>query len=575
MSEMHEHDGAQTAPTHESFDWLHRGVSKPLHFLIYLEMPNKHRAPIMAMLARTLLRGGHAVTIACEPQIAYRFGANPQIYVENNTKHIDAHFGGSLRSCVFTLSTFTDDSVEGLEASNLRRSQLLGALISEKRPDRVVVWSGNFHYQEGTLAALRDCGLGTKILFAEVAWFSQREYIYLDGKGVNAFSTLPGQVYPPLTAHKRSRLEAWRARYSVKRLGTTPALAARAPTIFVPLQIDTDTSIVMSSPFKSMREFIGFLERWIPPHYEVVVKLHPKATYPYIVTSGRDNFRIVAGGAIEQYMAMADAVVGINSTVLLEAAALGKRTIAFGTGLFSGTGALLEAKPDSDAGVLQEAMDKQALESLLYHLVFERQISLEALEREDYAHLATRMPLRDIFDARSIPAEALVVQALEGKSMIKVGKSKVAKTACLDVERGGQIIIGDDCEVRHHAVLEVSGRYDGSIEIGNHSVIGIGNWLQGSGRIRIGDNVIIGPYVAIVSTNHTYQDVDTPVAKQPLQTGEVVIEDDVWIGAHCTITQNVRIGAHSIIGANSFVNKDVPPYSIVGGAPAKLLKSRK
>jgi acetyltransferase-like isoleucine patch superfamily enzyme len=151
----------------------------------------------------------------------------------------------------------------------------------------------------------------------------------------------------------------------------------------------------------------------------------------------------------------------------------------------------------------------------------------------------------------------------------------VAKTACLDVERGGQIIIGDDCEVRHHAVLEVSGRYDGSIEIGNHSVIGIGNWLQGSGRIRIGDNVIIGPYVAIVSTNHTYQDVDTPVAKQPLQTGEVVIEDDVWIGAHCTITQNVRIGAHSIIGANSFVNKDVPPYSIVGGAPAKLLKSRK
>lgn len=113
------------------------------------------------------------------------------------------------------------------------------------------------------------------------------------------------------------------------------------------------------------------------------------------------------------------------------------------------------------------------------------------------------------------------------------------------------------------------------MEIGNNCVIGIGNWVQGSGKVQIGNNVIIGPYVAIVSTNHSYQDVETPIARQPLQTGEVVIEDDVWIGAHCTITQNVRIGAHSIIGANSFVNKDVPPYSIVGGAPAKVLKSRK
>lgn len=159
--------------------------------------------------------------------------------------------------------------------------------------------------------------------------------------------------------------------------------------------------------------------------------------------------------------------------------------------------------------------------------------------------------------------------------MIKIGKSKIARTASLDVEKGGQIMVGDDCEVRHHAVLEVSGRYNGSIEIGNHSVIGVGNWLQGSGRIKIGNDVIIGPYVAIVSTNHSYEDVSKPVAQQPLQTGEVIIEDDVWIGAHCTIAQNVRIGAHSIIGANSFVNKDIPPYSIAVGSPAKVVKSRK
>jgi acetyltransferase-like isoleucine patch superfamily enzyme len=574
MLESTMHEEAQAGPAALPFDWLHGGTSKPLHFLLYVEMPNKHRAPIFAALARTLLRGGHAVTIACEPQTAYRFGNDPQIHVVDHTRHIRAAFAGALAEHLQILPIHVDQSARGLDEANLRRSTLLGSLLARVKPDYVVIWSGNFHYQEGTLAAIRDCQLAARVLFAEVAWFSQTEYVYLDSKGVNAFSSIPGQRYPALRAHQQARLQAWRARYCLKRLGEMQSPSA-PHTVFVPLQVDTDTSIVKSSPFKSMREFIGFLERWIPPHYDVVIKLHPKATYPYLPTSGRANFRVMAGGAIEQYMATADTVVGINSTVLLEAAALGKRTVAFGSGLFSGTGALLEANATSDASILQQEMDEQALESLLHHLVFERQISIESLEREDYAHLATRTPLRDILQAGQAPAETFVLNAQEGKSMIKVGKSKVARTACLDVERGGQIVIGDDCEVRHHAVLEVSGRYDGSIEIGNHSVIGIGNWLQGSGRIKIGNDVIIGPYVAIVSTNHTYQDAEVPVARQPLQVGEVVIEDDVWIGAHCTITQNVRIGAHSIIGANSFVNKDVPPYSIVGGAPAKILKSRK
>ena len=159
--------------------------------------------------------------------------------------------------------------------------------------------------------------------------------------------------------------------------------------------------------------------------------------------------------------------------------------------------------------------------------------------------------------------------------MIKIGKSKVARTASLDVEKGGQITIGDDSEIRHHAVLEVSGRYNGSIEIGNHSVVGVGNWIQGSGRVKIGNDVIIGPYVAIVSTNHSYADASIPVAQQPLQTGEVVIEDDVWIGAHCTIALNVRIGRNSIIGANSFVNTDIPPHSIAVGSPARVIRTRR
>lgn len=159
--------------------------------------------------------------------------------------------------------------------------------------------------------------------------------------------------------------------------------------------------------------------------------------------------------------------------------------------------------------------------------------------------------------------------------MIKVGNSRVAKTALLDVEKGGEIVIGDDSQVRHGAVLEVSGRYNGSIRIGNHSVIGVGSWLQGSGKIDIGNDVIIGPYATIVSTNHQYEDTSVPIAQQPLTTGEITIEDGVWMGAHVTVALNVKIGAHSIIGANSFVNKDIPPYSIAVGSPARIVRNRK
>ena len=61
---------------------------------------------------------------------------------------------------------------------------------------------------------------------------------------------------------------------------------------------------------------------------------------------------------------------------------------------------------------------------------------------------------------------------------------------------------------------------------------------------------------------------------QKNSTASVFIEDDVWIPANCTIGKGVRIGKGAIISANSFVNRDVPAYSIVGGVPAKIIKSR-
>lgn len=96
----------------------------------------------------------------------------------------------------------------------------------------------------------------------------------------------------------------------------------------------------------------------------------------------------------------------------------------------------------------------------------------------------------------------------------------------------------------------------------------------GNAGVFIGKNVMIAPNVSIVAFNHGYDDVETPMVNQKNTEATVVVEDNVWIASNCTIGKGVRIGTGSIIAANSFVNKDVPPYSIAGGVPVRVIKSR-
>src|SRR5690606_469587 len=146
-----------------------------------------------------------------------------------------------------------------------------------------------------------------------------------------------------------------------------------------------DTSVMTDSPFASMKEFIAFLERWLPADYSATIKLHPKATYEYVPASRRRNFQVLVEGSIDDYIDSAETVVGINSTVLLEAAALGQRVVSFGRGLFSGTESLWETSPEVPAAqVLGEERERRGLRPLLYHLVARRQVSLQALAEADY-----------------------------------------------------------------------------------------------------------------------------------------------------------------------------------------------
>lgn len=99
-------------------------------------------------------------------------------------------------------------------------------------------------------------------------------------------------------------------------------------------------------------------------------------------------------------------------------------------------------------------------------------------------------------------------------------------------------------------------------------------WAGPNSRIILGRYVLMGPGVRIHATNHSFESTEMPMMLQPLREADVVIEDDVWLGANVVVTAGVRIGRGAIVAAGAIVTKDVPPYTIVGGVPAKPIKSR-
>jgi acetyltransferase-like isoleucine patch superfamily enzyme len=141
------------------------------------------------------------------------------------------------------------------------------------------------------------------------------------------------------------------------------------------------------------------------------------------------------------------------------------------------------------------------------------------------------------------------------------------------------IIAGDRVTIGKHAIIRPTNIYGSAIgeglKIGNNSSIGPYSYIGCSGFIEIGDNVMMSPRVSIYAENHLFDHPELTIKEQGVKREFVKIEDDCWIAANTIILAGVTIGRGSVIAAGSVVTKDVPPYSIVGGVPAKVIKSRK
>lgn len=138
------------------------------------------------------------------------------------------------------------------------------------------------------------------------------------------------------------------------------------------------------------------------------------------------------------------------------------------------------------------------------------------------------------------------------------------------------IEIGAGTNVMHGAILHVynfRGMAQSGIRIGRDSLVGEYSVIRGQGGVHIGDRVYTSPFTQIIAVNHVFDDPNRPFVEQGITAEGIVIEDDVWLGAGAIITDGVRVGKGAVVAAGAVVVNDVPPHTVVGGVPAKVIKT--
>ena len=150
----------------------------------------------------------------------------------------------------------------------------------------------------------------------------------------------------------------------------------------------------------------------------------------------------------------------------------------------------------------------------------------------------------------------------------KRGKGSIIRSQTrMDVFPFNQFSLGESSVIEDFSTVNNG---VGDVFIGDRTIIGLGNTVIGP--VNIGNDVMFAQNIVVSAMNHGYEDITIPPSKQKDIIKLITIEDEVWIGANCVITIGVTVGKHSIVGAGSVVTKDIPPYCIAVGNPAKVIK---
>lgn len=185
----------------------------------------------------------------------------------------------------------------------------------------------------------------------------------------------------------------------------------------------------------------------------------------------------------------------------------------------------------------------------------------------------------------SMPSRSTVGQRLTarwGRFLASRHRSvAVARSSLIHPEarihpRSGRIEIGERCVIAPGAIVQGNVSFNDDCSVQAYSVlVGYGTANQPSGRITLGRGVRIAPHVMMIAANHVFDDPEQPIHSQGLRHGPITVEDDVWVGGRVTITAGVTIGRGTVIGAGAVVTRDIPPYSVALGVPARVAAIRR
>ena len=150
----------------------------------------------------------------------------------------------------------------------------------------------------------------------------------------------------------------------------------------------------------------------------------------------------------------------------------------------------------------------------------------------------------------------------------KIGKhSVIRRRTRMDVLPFNRFELGDYSTIEDFCTINNG---VGDVIIGRETRIGMGNVIIGP--VTVGNSVIFAQNIVMSGLNHGYEDVTLSIDKQKVTTAPIIIEDECWIGANAVITAGVTVGKHSVIAAGAVVTKNIPPYSVAVGNPARVIK---
>lgn len=317
-----------------------------MRILIYEAMPDIKRADVISRLGNHYEMQGHSVFFLLDEDVhLFQRNSIEQPHIVNCLNVIRSIFPETGTPFFATPRNPSQNrkfreapTKETLEEIKKYKSSFYRKILQQFRPDNIVIWNGLMDYQSTLIDMAKMINPKQQFLFLEAGWFPQKETYYFDPDGVNAASSLSRVTPSPLNEAQKKGIRQWKEEYRHKHGNYK---ICDKGYYFIPLQLESDTNITLFSPFKSMRALLEWVIDNTNPDLPIVARPHPLSSNNLEkIRNLSKRLHIDKENPLQKLIAESHAVIGINSTVLLESLIYEKPTIALGQGVFQSSNAV-------------------------------------------------------------------------------------------------------------------------------------------------------------------------------------------------------------------------------------------